>query len=116
MPALCNSSERIASTTRRKNEEVKLKIGEAFDVVAERKQIDYKQITTQMHETEWEIKIRNHKDKEVSVGVVEPLFGSWSVIKKSHEFTKMDAFTIRFDARVPKDGEVTVTYRVRVGI
>jgi hypothetical protein len=99
-----------------KGEEVKLKIGEAFDVVAERKQTDYKRISTQMYESEWEIKIRNHKAKKVSVGIIEPLFGSWSVIKKSHDYKKEDAFTIRFDVQVPKDGEVTVKYRVKVGI
>jgi hypothetical protein len=99
-----------------KDEEIKLKIGEAFDVVAERKQTDYKKITTQLFESAWEIKIRNHKDKQVEVGIIEPLFGNWSVIEKSHEFTKKDAFTIRFDVKVPKNGETTVKYRVKVGI
>lgn len=98
-----------------KDEEVKLKIGEAFDVVAERVQKDFKRITSHLFETEWEIVVRNHKDKEVNVGLVEPLFGSWEVISKSHPFTKKDAHTIRFDVKVPKDGEIKVTYRVRVG-
>lgn len=99
-----------------KDEEVKLKIGEAFDVVAERKQIDYKRLTTRMHESEWEITLRNHKDKEVAVGIVEPLYGNWKVVEKTHPFKKEGAFTIRFDVKVPKDGEVKVKYRVRVGI
>lgn len=99
-----------------KDEEIKLKIGKAFDVVAERTQLDYKRITTMLHESEWEIKIRNHKDQPVSVGIVEPLFGNWQVISNSHPFKKIDAFTIRFDVDVPKDGEVVVKYRVKVGI
>lgn len=99
-----------------KDEEVKLKIGEAFDVVAKRVQMDFKRLTKTLYESEWEITLRNHKEKEVSVGLVEPLFGNWEVLSKSHPYTKVDAHTIRFDVKVPKDGEVKVTYRVRVGI
>lgn len=99
-----------------KNETVKLKVGEAFDVVAERKQLDYKRITTMLHESEWEITLRNHKNKAVEVGVVEPLHGNWSVVSNSHPYEKKDAFTIRFNVNVPKDGETKVKYRVRVGL
>ncbi len=99
-----------------KGENVRLKVGEAFDVIAERKQIDFKQLSTLMYETEWEITLRNHKDKDVTVGVIEPLPGTWEVISKTHPYKKLDAFTIRFDVHVPKDQEVKVKYRVRVGI
>jgi hypothetical protein len=99
-----------------KDEEVKLKIGEAFDVVVERRQTDFKRLTRTLYETEWEITVRNHKDAQVSAGLVEPLFGNWEVISKTQPYTKVDAHTIRFDVTVPKDGEVKVTYRVRVGI
>ncbi|MGO9568407.1 MAG: DUF4139 domain-containing protein, partial [Desulfomonilaceae bacterium] len=99
-----------------KDEEVKLKIGEVFDVTAERIQTDFRQITTRLYETAWEITLRNHKDKEVAVGIIEPLMGSWEVIEKSHPYKKLDAFTIRFDVNVPKDQEVKVKYRVKVGI
>jgi hypothetical protein len=99
-----------------KDEEVRLKVGEAFDVVAERIQTDYKQITTRLHESEWEITLRNHKEEDVTVGIVEPLLGNWQVISKSHPYKKVDAFTIRFDVTVPKDKEVKVKYRARVGL
>ncbi|MEW5946707.1 MAG: DUF4139 domain-containing protein [bacterium] len=99
-----------------KDEEVRLKTGEAFDVVAERLQTDYKQISLHLHESEWEITLRNHKEEEITVGIVEPLYGNWKVVSASHPFEKMDAFTIRFDVKVPPDGEVKVKYRVRVGL
>jgi hypothetical protein len=98
-----------------KDEEVRLKIGEAFDVVAERKQISFKPITSRLHETEWEIKVRNHKEQAVTIGIVEPLYGSWEVVEKNLPYKKLDAFTIRFDVPVPKGGEATVKYRVKVG-
>lgn len=99
-----------------KDEEVRLKIGEAFDVVAERIQTDYKKITTKLHESEWEITLRNHKEQAITVGIVEPLLGSWQVISNSHPYEKVDAFTIRFNVKVPQDEEIKVRYRVRVGL
>lgn len=99
-----------------KDEEVKLKVGKAFDVVAERIQTDYKQITTRLHESEWEITVRNHKREDITLGIVEPLLGSWKVVSNSHPYKKVDAFTIRFDVKIPKDNEVKVRYRVRVGL
>jgi len=96
-----------------KDEELKLKIGEAFDVVAERKQTDYQVLGGTTYETAWEVTLRNHKEGPVTVGLVEPVSGDWQVMESSHTYTKEDAFTLRFDIDVPKDGEVKVTYRVR---
>ncbi len=99
-----------------KDEEIKVKVGEAFDVVAERRQTDFKQVTTRMYESAWEVTLRNHKEEPIRVGIIEPLQGSWQIVEQSHPSKKLDAFTVRFDVDVPKDGEVKVTYRVRVGI
>jgi len=99
-----------------KDEQVRIKIGEASDIVAERKQTDYRKISSKLHESNWEITVRNHKDEEVNVGIIEPLTGNWEVIENSHPFKKADAFTIRFDVIVPADEEITVTYRVQVGL
>ena len=99
-----------------KDEEIKLKVGEAFDIVAERIQSDFKQITSRMFESAWEITLRNHKDEDVAIGLIEPVYGSWQLVDQSHPSKKIDAFTLRFDVTVPKDGEVKVKYRIRVGI
>jgi hypothetical protein len=96
-----------------KDEDVDLKIGEAFDVVAERVQTDYQNIN-RGHESEWEVTIRNHKDTDIAVQVLETIPGDWTVLSQSQKFTKVDAFTARFDVDVPKDGEVKVRYRVRI--
>jgi hypothetical protein len=99
-----------------KDEEVRLKVGETFDVVAERIQTDYRQIATRLYESEWEITLRNHKEEDITVGAVEPLFGNWVVISNNYPYKKVDAFTIRFDVMVPRDGEVKLKYRVKVGM
>ncbi len=97
-----------------KDETVRLKIGKAFDVVAERVQTDYKQISNRMHESEWEVTIRNHKTEAVVVGILEPLYSDWKVLTSTHEYKKVDAATLRFDVPVGKDQEVVVRYRVQV--
>jgi hypothetical protein len=99
-----------------KDEEITLKIGEAFDLVAERVQTDFRKISTRQYETEWEVTLRNHKGSDVTVGLIEPLFGNWKVLKSSHAYKKVDAFTLRFDVKAPKDGEVKVIYRIQVGL
>jgi hypothetical protein len=98
------------------NEEIALNVGEVFDVSAERIQTDYRQISARLHESEWEITLKNQKDQDVKVSIVEPLFGNWKVMNSSHPYKKTDAFTIEFDVSVPKDGEEKVKYRVKVGL
>ncbi len=97
-----------------RDEKVELEVGEAFDIVAERIQTDYKRVSDRTSESEWEITLRNHKEKDVTVGVVEPMTGSWKMLTKSHDYRELDAYTVQFDVKVPKDGEVKVKYRVRV--
>jgi hypothetical protein len=99
-----------------KDETVRLKIGEAFDIVAEKTQTDFKELSSKLYESEWEITIRNHKDQDVSVGIVEPVGGNWKITQNNRPFKKLDAFTIRFDVSVPKDQSATVIYRIQVGL
>jgi hypothetical protein len=97
-----------------KDETVKVKMGEAFDVVGRRKQTEFRRIARAISEMSWEITLRNHKQEPVTVRVNEPVPGDWEVLSASHEHEKPDAHTLRFDIPVPKDGEVKITYRVRV--
>jgi len=96
------------------NEEVRVKVGKAFDVVCERVQTDYHRISDRVYETEWEIAVRNHKKESVKVSLIEPLFGDWKILKSTHNYEKLDVHTLRFDVSVPSEEEVKVTYRVRV--
>ena len=97
-----------------KDETVKVKMGEAFDVVGKRKQTDYKRVARTISEVGWEITLRNHKPDAATVRVNELVPGDWEVLSASHKYEKPDAHTLRFDVPVPKDGEVKITYRVRV--
>jgi len=97
-----------------KDEKVKIKMGEAFDVVGERTQRDWKKIAWNVYETEWDVQIRNHKKEEVQVTIIEPVPGDWEVVKSSHPYEKIEAHTLKYVVTVPKDDKVTVNYRVRM--
>jgi len=98
-----------------KDEDVRVKVGDAFDIVGERKQIDYKVIVSgHLYEYAYEIKIRNHKATPVTVTVNEPIGGDWEMVTSTFAAQKTAAFAARFSVPVEKDGEATLTYRVRV--
>ena len=97
-----------------KDEDVRVKVGDAFDIVAERKQMDYKVIARNVYEYAYEIKIRNHKDGPITVVVNEPIGGDWEMVSSTFEAKKTAAFAAQFNVPVAKDGEATLAYRVRV--
>ena len=97
-----------------KDEKIKIKMGDAFDVVGQRTQKDWKRIASNLYEVEWEISLRNHKTEAVTVEVVEPMPGDWEVLRSSHPHEKTQAFTAQWKIPVPKDGESKLSYRIRV--
>ncbi len=97
-----------------KDEDVRVKVGDAFDVVAERKQIDYKVISDRVYEYAYEVRIRNHKETPISVTVNEPIGGDWTMLSSTYEAEKTAAFAARFRVPVARDGEARLVYRVRV--
>jgi hypothetical protein len=96
-----------------KDEKVEIKVGNAFDVVAERRQTEYRRVSDRVHQSEWEIKLRNHKKEKVTVQVEEAMSGDWEVLKSSHKSERKDASTLRFEVDVQPGGETVVTYRVQ---
>jgi hypothetical protein len=99
-----------------KDEQVRVKLGSAFDVVGERRQVNFTVDNAgKVMEEEIEVKLRNHKSQPVDVVVKENLYrwSNWKILTQSHKYDKEDARTISFPVRVPKDGETVVRYRVR---
>jgi hypothetical protein len=99
-----------------RNEKVRIYTGDAFDVVGERKRMDFVLNNRQdQAEESFEIKVRNRKTTPVEVRVFERLYRwvNWEIIQKSHDFEKQDAQSVEFRVTVPPDGETVVTYRVR---
>jgi hypothetical protein len=104
--------DRISHTP--KDEELNLKIGNAFDVTCERNQIDFEKIASNVYELEYEITLRNHKTAPVTVDVNEPIGGTWKMVRSSHEWKKTAAWAAAFAVPVAADGTAVLKYRVRV--
>jgi len=96
-----------------KDEEVDIHIGNAFDVVAEHKQTDFKHVDTHTWEFEYEVTLRNHKDSPIVVQVNEPIGGDWEMVSSTYKYTKTAAFAAQFNVPVAKDGTSVLKYRVR---
>jgi hypothetical protein len=103
--------DRIGHTP--KNETVRISVGGAFDITAERKQTEMKQITTRITETAFEITLKNHKTEAAEVTVVEHAYGDWEIVDSTLPAKKKDATTFEFVARCAPEKPVTITYRLR---
>src|SRR5512136_529265 len=96
-----------------KDEKFKIKIGEAFDVVGERIQTDYKRLSSNLFEVAFEVSLRNHKKEDIKVLVEELIPGDWEMLSNTHAYQKVTAHLVRFEAPVAKDKEEKVKYRIR---
>jgi hypothetical protein len=99
-----------------RNETIQIKLGSAFDVVGERRQVDYRfDNTAKWIEEDIEIKVRNQKDEPVTVIAKENLYRwtNWSIVKKNQEFEKVDARTVHFPLKIARNGEGVLRYTVR---
>jgi hypothetical protein len=99
-----------------RDEDIRLYIGDAFDVVGERVQTDFQaDYDDDWIEESFQITLRNHKEEDIEVRVVEHLYrwSQWQILDASADFEKTDAQTIEFRVPVEADGETVVTYRAR---
>ncbi|MBM2839865.1 MAG: hypothetical protein HW412_393 [Bacteroidetes bacterium] len=99
-----------------KDEELKLYLGNAFDIVGERAQMDFKSFAAgRIVEETVEIKVRNHKKESVEVLVYEHpwRWSQWEILKSNKEWEKVDQSTLKFPVKISKDGEATVSYTIR---
>jgi len=102
-----------------KNETVRLKLGEAFDLTADKKQTDFQKLAgtgryNYVFESAYQIVLKNAKKEAVTVTVREPMPGDWTMVSESLPHTKAASGTAEWKVKVPAEGSTTLTYRVRV--
>jgi hypothetical protein len=102
-----------------KNESVRLKLGDAFDVTADKKQTDFKRrdstgVWSYVFESAYEVVLRNAKKEAVTVVVREPVPGDWTMLEQSARHAKVAAGTAEWRVQVPAEGNTTLKYRVLV--
>lgn len=109
--------DRIDHTAR--NEKVRLKLGDAFDVTADKKQTDFKRRPKEekygsVFESAYELTLKNAKKEAVLVTVQEPMPGDWQMLGESQAHSKESSNTATWKVNVPAEGKVSLTYRVQV--
>ena len=102
-----------------KNETVRLKLGDAFDLTADKKQTAFQKLAgtgryNYVFESAYEIVLKNAKSEAVTVTVREPMPGDWTMISESQAHTKAAANAAEWQVKLPAEGETTLSYRVRV--
>ena len=104
--------DRIEHTA--KNEVVRLRLGEAFDITAERRQTNYRRIADNQSESSWRIELRNAKEEAAAVKVLEPMPGDWEMVQESQRHTKESARAASWAVAIPAGGSTVLDYTVRV--
>ncbi|MCB5187447.1 DUF4139 domain-containing protein [Methylobacillus caricis] len=102
-----------------KNETVRLKLGESFDVTADKKQTDFKKLPNpakdnSQFESAYEIVLKNAKKEAITVNVVEPIPGDWKILQQSHPSNKSSSSTASWNISIPAESSTTLTYRTQV--
>jgi len=101
------------------NETVRLQLGYAFDITADRKQTDFKKLAgfgeyNYVFESAYRIELKNGKDEEVAVRIVEPMPGDWEILSENHSHKKISSSEAEWHITVPAKGSAELLYRVKV--
>ncbi|MFZ1682559.1 MAG: DUF4139 domain-containing protein [Candidatus Zixiibacteriota bacterium] len=96
-----------------KDEDVEVKIGNAFDISAEERLANQTRVSNQVEDRDYEVEFRNHKDVPVTINVEKKLWGFWDVTKAGFQYKKKDANTLLFDVTVPANDTTVTKYSVR---
>jgi len=102
-----------------KNETVRLKLGEAFDVTADKKQTDFKRIArpdkdSRVFESAYEVVLKNAKSEPVTVTVQEPIPADWKMLEENYPSEKATSNTAVWKIKIPAEEKVALKYRVQV--
>jgi hypothetical protein len=102
-----------------KNETIRLKLGDAFDLTADKKQTAFQKLSgtgryNYVYESAYELVLKNAKPEAVTITVREPMPGDWTMVSESQPHTKTASGIAEWKVKVPAEGRTTLSYRVRV--
>jgi hypothetical protein len=97
-----------------KNEDVRLTLGQAFDVTARARQTRYEKISDAVYESAYEIELKNAKKEPVTVALVEDVPGTWKILSESAKHEEVNSNRLRWEVQVPAEGSAKFSYAVRV--
>jgi len=97
-----------------KNEDVRLTLGQAFDVTARGRQTKFEKISDEVYESAYEIELKNAKKEPVTVALVEDVPGTWKILSESAKHEELNSNRLRWEVQVPAEGSAKFSYAVRV--
>ena len=101
-----------------RHERIRLLLGESFDVNATKKQTDFRRIAPYgdryQYESSYSLEMRNAKDTPVTLKVVEPMPGDWTITNENFPHVKTSSTTATWTITVLANGKSTLVYTVRV--
>jgi hypothetical protein len=95
-----------------RDEKVRVYLGDAFDIAADRKQTNQVQVNDRVSRSSYAIEFRNHKETAVTITAIEHSYGAWKITESSQPFEKKSSDTFEFAVKVPANGATTVTYTI----
>ena len=97
------------------DETIRVKLGDAFDVVAERAQTSFEVLSSgHLYRSSYKVSLRNHKSEAITVSVVDLIYGDWTITTSSFKYDKETAQRVRFDVPVAAKGSAELTYTVEI--
>jgi hypothetical protein len=97
------------------DETIRIKMGDAFDVIAERVQTAFEVLASgHLYRSSYKVTLRNHKAEDITVQVVELLSGDWTITTSSYPFDKEASSRARFDVPVKAKGSAELTYTAEI--
>ncbi|BDA77132.1 DUF4139 domain-containing protein [Leptospira kobayashii] len=95
------------------NEEVRIKTGQAFDVVANGKRTSFENFKiSDGNKASYSVEIRNRKKENIEVRFYATLWGDWTMTKSSHKFTKESSTRTYSDVPIKAGETVKVDYTI----
>jgi hypothetical protein len=97
-----------------RDEKVRVFLGEAFDIICERNKIDVVNLGGDHARETYEIVLRNHKDEDIEVTIIEPAPGwrEWRILSSSVAYKKVSAYKVEFPVAVKANDESKLTYEI----
>jgi hypothetical protein len=97
-----------------KNEEVKLTVGQAFDVVGETTEVSRRRVSDKITETDYRIEVRNQKEDSATVVVSYRPYGFWEIVNPSLDYVKKSANEVEWTLTIPPQDKQTIDFTLRV--
>lgn len=96
-----------------KNEKIRIRTGNAFDVISSSKRLEQKD-TGNLRFEEYQIKIRNHKDEKIEVIVPRGFirYNKWKILTSSHDWEKKSAYHVEWIIEVDPEGETVLNFSI----